>query len=68
MNKVERDRCDQWAKYEKYKKEGNEVETEIALRNFESHKGYAEGICEALAVVGYNKSENLINFDEVLLG
>lgn len=83
MNKVERDRCEkliseanrniyeaknQWAKYEKYKKEGNEVETEIALRNFEAHKGYAEGIYQALVVVGYNKFENLINFDEVLLG
>ena len=83
MNKVERDRCEkliseanrniyeareQWKKYEKRKKECNKVETEIALRNFEYHKGYAEGIYEALAVVGYNKSENLINFDEILLG
>ncbi len=83
MNKVERDKCEklineankniyeareQWVKYEKYKKECNEVETEIALRNFESHKGYAEGIYQALAVIGYNKSENFKNFDEILLG
>ena len=79
MTKLERSRCkklideanekiyearDQWEKYKKYK-EGNAIKAEIALRDFEFLKGYAEGIYQALTVVGYN-SDDFINFDEVL--
>ena len=56
---------EQWEKYEKYKEEGNAIKAEIALRDFEFLKGYAEGIYQALTVVGYN-SDDFINFDEVL--
>lgn len=59
MTKLERSRC------EKRKEEGNAVEAEISLRDFEFLKGYAEGIHQALTVVGYN-SEDFIKFDEVL--
>lgn len=75
MTKLERSRCEklideankniyeakeQWSKYEKCKEEGNAVKAEIALRDFEAYKGYAEGIYQALTVVGYN-SEDFIN-------
>ena len=68
MRKRERDKCDRlieeavrnisyaqakWNRYEKCKKEGNAVEAEIALRNFEYHIGYAEGIKQSLECIGY---------------
>lgn len=42
-----------WKKYERYKKENNMVEAEIGMREFDYHRGYAEGINQALAVIGF---------------
>ena len=41
-----------WKKYERYKKD-NMVEVEIGMREFDYHMGYAEGINQALAVIGF---------------
>lgn len=42
-----------WKKYERYKKENNIVEAEIGMREFDYHIGYAEGINQALAIIGF---------------
>lgn len=53
------DRADtEWKRYEDKKRDGNYIDAEISLRSFENHHGYAEGIYQALAVLGY-KSEKM---------
>ena len=42
-----------WKKYERYKKENNMVEAEIGMRESDYHRGYAEGINQTLAVIGF---------------
>lgn len=73
MTKQEKDKCEklldeaslildrsdvEWKYYENKKRDGYYVDAEIRLRSFENHHGYAEGIYQALAVLGY-KSEKM---------
>lgn len=73
MTKQEKDKCEkllneaalnldrsdtEWERYENEKRDGNYIDAEISLREFENHYGYAEGIYQALAVLGY-KSEKM---------
>ena len=74
MTKQEKDKCEKlldeivlsldrsdsaWKSYEGKKRDGCYVDAEIRLRSFENHHGYAEGIYQALAVLGY-KNEKMI--------
>lgn len=45
---------DDWELYEKFKNENNSVEAEIHLRKFQNSISYAEGIYQALAVLGFD--------------
>ena len=73
MTKQEKDKCEkllneaamnldradaEWEDYEDAKRGGYNDDEEISLRQFENHRGYAEGIYQALAVLGY-KSEKM---------
>lgn len=73
MTKQEKDKCEklldeaalnldradaEWEDYEDAKRGGYDDDEEISLRQFENHRGYAEGIYQALAVLGY-KSEKM---------
>lgn len=73
MTKQEKDKCEkllneaalnldradaEWEDYEDAKRDGYYDDEEISLRQFENHHGYAEGIYQALAVLGY-KSEKM---------
>lgn len=68
MTKVEKQRCEKlteeavknlnlsdmyWQKYEKLKEQEKKTDTEIAMRQADQHIGYAEGIYQALTVIGY---------------
>ena len=74
MTKQERDKCEKllneaamnldradanWKDYEDAKRDGCYDDEEISLRQFENHQRYAEGIYQALAVLGY-KSEKMM--------
>jgi len=74
MTKQEKDKCerllneaamnldradDNWKDYEDAKRGGYSDDEKISLRQFENHRGYAEGIYQALAVLGY-KSEMMV--------
>lgn len=50
--------CAKWKDYEDAKRYGYSDDVEISLRQFENYHGYAEGIYQALAVLGY-KSEKM---------
>ena len=69
MTKIEKTKCERlieeaernledsnikYAKYERLQKEGKKVDAECALRNADQLRGYAEGIYQALAVMGYS--------------
>lgn len=69
MTKIEKKRCEklieeaerdleksdmEYSKYERLQKEGEKVGAECALRNADQLRGYAEGIYQALAVIGYS--------------
>lgn len=73
MTKQEKDKCEkllneaamnldradaEWKRYEGNRRDGCYINAEISLREFENHHGYAEGIYQALAVLGY-KSEKM---------
>ena len=73
MTKQEKDKCEkllneaalnldradaEWKRYECNKRGGCYINAEISLREFENHRGYVEGIYQALAVLGY-KSEKM---------
>lgn len=68
MTKVEKQRCEklveeaernlensdvEYSKSERLQKEGKIIDAECALRNADQLRGYAEGIYQALAVIGY---------------
>ncbi len=68
MTKIERKRCEklideaernlensdmEYSKYEGLKQK-NKIDAECALRNADQLRGYAEGIYQALAVIGYS--------------
>ncbi|SCH16706.1 Uncharacterised protein [uncultured Clostridium sp.] len=74
MTKQEKDKCEKlldeaernfdradttWKDYENAKSGGYDVDAEISLRDSENCHGYAEGIYQALAVLGY-KSEKMM--------
>lgn len=74
MTKQEKDKCEKllneaamnldradanWKDYEDAKRDGCYDDEEISLRQFENNRGYAEGIYQALAVLGY-KSEKMM--------
>lgn len=80
MTKIEKRRCEQLAQeaknnfekaeyhYEEYKEfhlYGNKTDAEIALRETDYHRGYAEGIYQALVVIGYN-SESMKELSELI--
>lgn len=71
MTKIEKQRCEKliekakenlnlsdmyWKDYEKLKERENKTDTEIAMRQADQHKGYAEGIYQALVVIGYSSA------------
>lgn len=71
MTKIEKERCEklieeaernlensniEYSKYERLKKEEKEIDAECALRNADQLRGYAEGIYQALAVIGYSSA------------
>ena len=71
MTKVEQKRCEklieeaerniensdiEYAKYERLKKEEKKIDAECALRNADQLHGYAEGIYQALVVIGYSSA------------
>lgn len=73
MIKPEKDKCEKlldeaalnldrsdakWKRYKDNKRDGYYINAEISLREFEHCRGYAEGIYQALAVLGY-KSEKM---------
>lgn len=68
MTKIEKARCEklieeaernlensdtEYSKYERFKKEEKKIDAECALRNADQLRGYAEGIYQALTVIGY---------------
>lgn len=54
-----------WKKYEKYKKENNMIEAEICMRESDYHRGYAEGINQVLAVIGF-KHELMVELGKMI--
>lgn len=71
MTKIEKQRCEKliekakenldlsdmyWKDYEKLKERENKTDTEIAMRQADQHIGYAEGIYQALVVIGYSST------------
>lgn len=54
-----------WKKYEKYKKDNNMVGAETAMRGFDYHIGYAEGINQALVCIGF-KHERMEELSELI--
>lgn len=72
MTNVERARCEklveeakdklisadiEYAKYERLQKENAVISAECALRLADQWRGYAEGIYQALAVIGYSSKQ-----------
>lgn len=70
MTKIEKERCAklideakrnlensdiEYSKYERLKEE-KKIDAECALRNADQMRGYAEGIYQALAVIGYSSA------------
>ena len=66
----------EWKKYEQYKdgriempdelkEEDNSIEAEIALREFEYHRGYAEGINQVLVSIGV-RHEKMKELNEII--
>lgn len=68
MTKIEKARCEnlieearrnlnnsdvEYSKSERLQKEGKIIDAECALRNADQLRGYAEGIYQALVVIGY---------------
>lgn len=68
MTKIEKERCEklieearrnlnnsdvEYSKSERLQKEGKIIDAECALRNADQLRGYAEGIYQALTVIGY---------------
>lgn len=71
MTKVEKARCEklieeaernlensnmEYSKYERLQKEEKKIDAECALRNADQLRGYAEGIYQALVVIGYSSA------------
>ena len=46
----------EYSKYERLKREGKKVDATCALRNADQLCGYAEGIYQALTVIGYSSA------------
>lgn len=44
----------EWEMHESFKKEGNFIDAEFHLRRFQDKRSFAEGIYQALAVMGFN--------------
>ena len=78
MTKIEKERCEklieeaeinlersdmEYSKYERLRKEEKKIDAECALRNADQLRGYAEGIYQALAVIGYS-SESMKELTE----
>lgn len=80
MTKIEKAKCErlieeakrnledsniEYAKYERLKREEKKVDAECALRNADQLQGYAEGIYQALSVIGYS-SESMKALTEII--
>ena len=78
MTKIEKARCEklieeaernlensniEYSKYERLKREGKKVDVACALRNADRLCGYAEGIYQALVIIGYS-SESMKELTE----
>ena len=60
-------KCSQteWEIYEAFNKEGNSIEAEFHLRRFQDKRSFAEGIYQALAVLGF-KCPKMKEFSKLL--
>lgn len=56
---------EEYEKYERLKKAGDEVEAEIALRRTDQETGYAEGVNDLLVSLGF-KHEKMKTLSELL--
>ena len=71
MMKIEKQRCEklieeaernlensniEYSKYKRFKREEKKIDAECALRNADQLCGYAEGIYQALVVIGYSSA------------
>lgn len=56
---------EEYEKYERLKKAGDEVEAEIALRRADQEIGYAEGVNDLLVSLGF-KHEKMKTLSELL--
>lgn len=56
---------EEYEKYERLKKAGDEVEAEIALRRADQETGYAEGVNDLLVSLGF-KHEKMKTLSELL--
>ena len=80
MTKQEKDKCEKllneaalnldradanWEDFEDAKRGGHSDDAEISLRQFENYRRYAEGIYQALAVLGY-KGEKMMKIGNKL--
>ena len=80
MTKIEKRRCEQLAleaitkclkskeeykSWDNCKKNNDSMGAHLALRKADQHQGYAEGIYQALVVLGYN-SESMKEFSELI--
>ena len=54
-----------WEKYKRCKKENNMVEAEVGMRESDCYRGYAEGINQALAVIGF-KHERMTELGKLI--
>lgn len=57
---------DEWKSYERYKTSGCMVDAKVKMREADYHRGYAEGIRQALVVMGC-KSDRIKQLDKLLL-
>lgn len=54
-----------WTEYEKFSKENNIIKAKVNMRNSDQHYGYAEGIQQVLATLGF-KHEKMKELFELL--
>lgn len=80
MTRTEKQRCEyliaeakrilensniEYSKYERLQKEEKKVDAECALRNADQLRGYAKGIYQSLAVIGYS-SESMKKLGDLI--
>jgi hypothetical protein len=58
-----RESASDWSKYERAKRVGDPIATEIHQRNNDIHRGYALGIAQALTLVGSGELARKIHIE-----